>query len=126
MKKLLLLIFSLILSFNSYGEWTLTYEWDNGDSAYVDLETIKEINGYVYWWELKDVPSGELDGNKSIMLYSQGDCEVSRYKTLSMTLFKESMGQGESTSWEPNEWKYPRPDTQIYQVLIDVCTHKYR
>ena len=63
MKKLLLLLFSLMLSFNSYGEWTLTYEWDNGDSAYVDLETIKEINGYVYWWELKDVPSMMFGGD---------------------------------------------------------------
>jgi hypothetical protein len=126
MKKLLLLLFSLMLSFNSYGEWTLTYGWDNGDSAYVDLETIKEINGYVYWWELKNFPSGEFEGNKSVMIYAQGDCEMSRYKTLSMTLFKEAMGQGESTSWDFNEWEYPRPDTQIYQVLIDVCTHKYR
>ncbi len=115
-----------MLSFNSYGEWTLTYKWDNGDSAYVDLETIKEINGYVYWWELKNFPSGELEGGKSIMIYSQGDCEMSRYKALSMTLFKKSMGQGEGTSYEPNEWEYPRPDTQVYQVLIDVCTHKYR
>jgi hypothetical protein len=122
-----------MLSFNSYGEWSKVFDersevfdWDNGDSAYLDYELINVNDENVYWWELKDVPSGELDGNKSIMLYSQGDCEVSRYKTLSMTLFKESMGQGESTSWEPNEWKYPRPGTQIYKVLIDVCTHKYR
>ena len=49
MKKLLLLLFSVIISFNSYGEWTKLVSMDNS-SVFIDLETLKEKDGYVYWW----------------------------------------------------------------------------
>ena len=26
----------------------------DGDSYYIDFETVKEIDGYVVWWEMKD------------------------------------------------------------------------
>ena len=54
MKKLLILLFSILISFNSYGEWTLITTTDRGDSYFVDLETIKKQKAYVYYWELVD------------------------------------------------------------------------
>ena len=44
MKKLLLLPASAILSFNAHGEWVKTFEWDNGDIAYTDLDTRNSNN----------------------------------------------------------------------------------
>ena len=67
MKKLLLLLFSILISFNSYGEWTQTAEWDNGDTQYIDFDTIKSVDGYVLWWGLKNKDYD--DGYKSLMAY---------------------------------------------------------
>ena len=49
MKKLLLLLFSLMLSFNAYGEWTKLVSFGNV-SLYIKLETLKERDGYIYFW----------------------------------------------------------------------------
>jgi len=43
MKKLLVLLFSILISFNSYGEWTAVSESVDGDIAYIDYENIKKI-----------------------------------------------------------------------------------
>jgi hypothetical protein len=53
MKKLLILLFSLLLSFNSYGEWTKTSEDDDGDAYYIDFQTVKKLdNGNVVFCPL--------------------------------------------------------------------------
>ena len=41
MKKLLLLLFSILISFNSYGEWEEVVESTDGDTYYIDKDTIK-------------------------------------------------------------------------------------
>jgi len=50
MKKLLILLFSVMFSFSSYAEWIKVNEDTEGDSYYIDFETVKERDGYVYWW----------------------------------------------------------------------------
>ena len=55
MKKLLILLFSIFISFNSYGEWTqITKDENHVDFYYVDKESIIKNAGYVYYWELAD------------------------------------------------------------------------
>ena len=51
MKKLLILLFSILISFNSYGEWEEVAEGMNGDIYYLDKDSIKKHGGYVYFWE---------------------------------------------------------------------------
>ena len=55
MKKLLLLLISLLISFNSYGGWAYFGDNADGDTFYIDIETIKEHGGYVYWWRMIDL-----------------------------------------------------------------------
>ena len=55
MKKLLLLLFSLMLSFNSYGEENTVGGWfkafaNDGTSWYINLLKIQERDGLVYFW----------------------------------------------------------------------------
>ena len=52
MKKLLILLFSILISFNSYGEWTKITETINGDTFYIDISFIKENGGYVFFWDV--------------------------------------------------------------------------
>ena len=47
MKKILIFLFSILISFNSYGEWTKTNEDIDGNGYYIDFETVKKLdNGY--------------------------------------------------------------------------------
>ena len=54
MKKLLILLFSLLISFNSFGGWTKVADDSNGDQFFIDKDTIKEHNGSVFFWKLRD------------------------------------------------------------------------
>ena len=42
MKKLLILLFSILISFNSYGELVEVTESTDGDISYIDKNTIKK------------------------------------------------------------------------------------
>jgi hypothetical protein len=54
MKKLLVLLFSVMISFNSYGDWTDFGKTVDGTGWYINYDTIKKHNGYVYYWDLTD------------------------------------------------------------------------
>ena len=43
MKKLLILLFSLLISFNSYGEWTQVSKDINNNTYYIDYKKINSI-----------------------------------------------------------------------------------
>ena len=129
MKKLLLLLFSLMLSFNSYGEWSKVFEeqsevldWDNGDIAYLDYKLIYVNDENVYWWELKNFGK-PTNGYKSEMVYLQGNCVSFRVKILSTNYFLEPMGKGNANSSNSSnsEWNYPLPGTHRKRMIDYVC-----
>ena len=37
-----------------FAEWTEVSESVSGNTFYIDYDTVKENNGYVYYWELLD------------------------------------------------------------------------
>ena len=126
MKKLLILLFSILISFNSYGEWIkVTTDANNGDIYYVDIDTIKENGGYVYWYYMIDYMKRDKFGDMSALIYQQGDCGPNRYKMLSGIFYKQPMGISESsreTAKNP-EWTYTFPE-QINAHLLDyVCDY---
>ena len=130
MKKLLLLLISLLLSFNSYGEWTKTSEDTDGDSFYIDFQTIKKLdNGNVIFWGMIDNLEGN-DGFMSSKIFWEGDCNLSRMKVLSLIQYEEPMGEGESESLGAGivelddimPWRYLPPDTVGYMNLEEVCS----
>ena len=137
MKKLLLLLFSLMFSFNSYGEWTKVGTNSDDDTFYIDKKTIKNHGGYVYWWEMGSYENpfnpyleGFLDqfnGSMSSKRYRKGDCDVVRYKELSVTYYDQKMGEGygeeDPMIDESNPWEYPPPDTVDGFILNYVCDY---
>ena len=109
MKKLLILLFSILISFNSYGEWTEITENVRGVKYYVDYETIKKNNGYLYYWGLDDYlePLSDSDGPRfsSILMYKV-DCDTLSYKRLTATFYSGQMGKGASKNVSGDEdWK---------------------
>ena len=123
MKKLLVLLFSILISFNSYGEWTKTYSSVIGTTFYIDKDTIKKHGGYVYWWEMADYLKPD-DGYLSDRLYWQGDCGTERTKMLSLFYYKQPMGNGKvDEASMTGKWIYPSPDTIGKDMLNYICDY---
>ena len=115
MKKLLLLLFSLILSFNSYGEWTNVLPGNNA-SLYIDFNTLKERDGYIYWWYMDSWSEG------SEKTYAQGDCNLKGFKVNKRVKFSLPMGEGESIEKNiDSSWEYYQPNSG-YEILLNfIC-----
>jgi hypothetical protein len=60
------LVFTVVFSSTSFAGWTKVDKNMNGNTWYVDFETIRKHDGYVYWWELGDyVPSNSYKKGRS-------------------------------------------------------------
>ena len=118
MKKLLLLIFSLLLSFNSYAEWTRV-DIDSEKTIYIDINTIIEKDEFIYWWYMLD---SNLDDYSS-KIYAQGDCLIPRSKILSRLYYNKPMGLDESYNDTPDNplWEYHPPDNWKGVLLSNAC-----
>ena len=120
---LLTFLLSLMFSSPSYSGWTWVDENADNNTFYLDFETIRKVDGYVYWWELQDALK-PIDGYLSFKIYKQGDCKLFRVKFLSYSFHKEPMGggTGDSISTKNPEWKYPPPDSVMESILKSICS----
>jgi hypothetical protein len=124
MKKLLILLFSILISFNSYGEWERILTSSDGDTFYLDRDLIKKHEGFVYYWEMNDYLMPSKHGIMSGKLYKQGDCGVNREKHLSFVFYEQPMGEGSGkTMTPPDEWVYPTPESISHFTLDFVCNY---
>ncbi len=124
-----------MLSFNSYGEWTKTSVAEDGNTYYIDFQTVKKLNnGNVVVWVMIDhveAIEGALDNElyMSSKMFWQGDCDLFRFKVLSLTQFEKPMGRGDSESLDGylelmgmEAWNYIPPDSVGYMNLKEVCS----
>jgi hypothetical protein len=128
MKKILVPLFLLIISFNAYGEWKPVFEVSrNGNliTIYVDFDNIK-TNGNVYHWELLDKLKPDRFGDLSAKILYESDCNVpQKRRMLSQLYYTQPMGEG-STSATNNksaEWQYPIPETSGATVTDAICAY---
>ena len=126
MKKLLILLFSILISFNSYGEWILVSGDDIAD-GYIETDTITKQNEYVYFWILQNKHTRDKYGSMSAMIYTQGDCGINRDKTLTIFFYTEPMGKGEKIGEgytpENPEWNYQMPGSIGGTLLSWACKY---
>ena len=119
LKKLIVLLFFLLLSFNTYAVWTEIpiIEDDSIEQGFIDFDNLKRKNdGYVYWWMM----TSRSDSSEKI--YLRTDCEGERMNPLQADFHDKPLGKGESTSIQSSEgWTYPAPDTAMYRFLGVVC-----
>ena len=125
MKKLLLILFSILISFNSYGEWTKVAESTRDDVFYIDLATIKERGGYVNYWELTDLTIPLED--TPIFSYKklvQVDCIEGSRRDKVKYYYDQSMGEGDIFDQDQSpssKWLYLPPGSSYYALLEYVC-----
>ncbi len=125
MKKILILLFSILISLNSYGEWTKINDDTEGSGYFIDLDAVIKHDGYVYFWRLKNYLKPTEWGDLSTKVYREGDCSLKRFKHLSYIWYKQPMGILESDSNTPTDpkWEYPDPDSIGYRLLNYVCDY---
>ena len=126
MKKLLLLLFSMFVSLTAYGEWFHMIDDPQSNSYYIEIETIRENGGYVYYWTLVDYIDPSIAGGMySTKWYFQGDCALGRTKSLTFIAYKQHMGIGNEMARDSSatNWKYPAPDTAEGMWLEVVCDY---
>ena len=128
MKKLLVLLFSILISFNSYGEaWKeVAVSEADGSITYIDVSTIKIDKGYVYYWALNDFKTS-IDGIMSMKFYYQGDCSNYRIKFLSDIYYKKPMGTDESSSYNvASGWEDVNTYSLTGSLLSYACDSKVK
>ncbi|MDC6484686.1 hypothetical protein PQZ09_01970 [Methylophilaceae bacterium] len=126
MKKLLILLFSLLISFNSYGEWTLISKTSEGQwkgaAFYLDIDSIKKKNGNIYFWVLSDYPFANEFGYLSYRMFSEGDCSLMREKKLQRLFYFKQMGKGDYVlDKEKSEWQYLPPNSVGHHLMQTAC-----
>ena len=116
------LIFTVMFSSPSYSEWTKVAEGVQGDMFYVDLERIRKVDGYVYFWSLSDYVKPISGGVLSSKTYVQADCKLFRFEVLSYSHHKEPMGGGiGETNTLKQDWVYPTPHSVNEYMLNAAC-----
>ena len=124
MKKLLVLLFSILISLNSYGQLVKVTEDNNGGVYYIYTDTIKEHDGYIYWWELSDFLTPFSSEYISAKAYKKGVCEI-KVQNLLYIYYYESMGKGKSENYRPDnpKWNYPSPDSINEGLMSFACDY---
>ncbi len=122
MKKLTILLFSILISFNSYGEWVQVSKNVSGTTTHINVDKIKENNGYIYYWTLSDYADGS---NESAKAYRQADCSVNRFKVLAIYFYSSPMGGGDSLPkfTPPDEWTYVIPNSVNDTLMTYICNY---
>ena len=125
MKKLLILLFSILISFNSYGEWTkVSVAEGYGHSFYLDFASIKKNNGYVYYWQLIDYLKPTEWGDLSSKSLFEVNCNIPyKERRIAASYYTLPMGKGSpsTTSNTTFEWNYAHPGSSMELILGLVC-----
>ena len=108
------------------SRWTEVVESVSGDTHYVNFDRIKQHDGYVYYWGLRDNLKPDSDGDMSSKSYKQVDCDQFRYKELNLSVYSQPMGRGtliRSINEPDKNWTYPPPNSVAEFTLKTVCNH---
>jgi hypothetical protein len=109
-----------------FAEWTKVDKNVDGDTFYIDYDTVKENNGYVYYWRLSDYLKPSPQGNLSAKVLKEIDCDIPRKsRILSDTYYTQPMASGSvnSSSNDASEWIYPSPNSVADTMANAACDY---
>jgi hypothetical protein len=98
MKKLLNLIFLMMISTNAMAEWILLNSGDSYDT-YADQKSARKTGKIVKMFELMNYKSIQNDTDGAYLsdvIHHQYDCKNETHKLISVTHYSENMQQGKS------------------------------
>ena len=112
--------------FPIYGfplNWKKVAENDTG-KYYIDLDSIKNQNGQLYYTDLVDFIEPFKGDYSAISRYAV-DCKNENQKWLSLTTFSESMGKGDiNRQSKPNRVIFPQSNTIYFFIIKNLCNYR--
>ncbi|MDC1429749.1 hypothetical protein N8199_07615 [Emcibacteraceae bacterium] len=136
MKKILLsftIIFSTMFTSVSFAEWTKVFKNGSGVEFFVDFDTIRYNDEFVYSWQLVNyleplekeridfwnVPFDPL----SWKTYYKYDCKSFGLQDLSHTFYQLPYGEGVGITIPINSknWDYPQPGSRHINIMKSIC-----
>ena len=121
------LVFTVMFSSTSFAGWKKVTEHVHGNTFYVDFESIRKHDGYVYAWYLQNLLKPTPNGHLSAKAFYQVDCKIIRFKCLSAYFHKEPMGMGTGQvvpiTGDSKSWQFPPPDTPEHIVIKSICAY---
>ena len=109
-----------------FAGWTEVGEGVSGNTYYIDYDTVKENNGYVYYWRLSNYLKPDQFGDLSAKVLREADCDIPRKsRALSGIFYKQPMasGNGDTETASSDEWKYTAPNSVIELMTNAVCDY---
>jgi len=105
-KKIILILVVILISTNTLHatkfNWTDRMTTDDRSSEfYIDKESIKRIDNYIYYWSLANYlkyEEGENTDVKSVIVFKRLDCNDMGYQIIIMSIYGDYMGKGETLS----------------------------
>ena len=120
---IIIFLFTIIIPATATADWKPIAKGKDGTTAYINLKSIKQSGGRVYWWGLDDRLKPTERGTKSAKHSHEGDCNLFRYRTLSWSFHKKAMGEGVGrlVQTEIPNWKYPKANSVTGYILKTIC-----
>lgn len=125
-----LLYFALTLAFSSpcFSKWTILREGD-GYIKYYDIDTVKKIDSIIQIWTMKDFKKPQKNGNLSTKYFMKYDCNLKRYKILSIIEYETNMGRGRKFTYKKNisneleeiNWTHTKSNSEEDDSLRLLC-----
>ena len=123
----ILIIFKLIVILQAQGHWKKVTTGSNGYVFYINLLSIEESDSKVYFWQLIDYIEPDEYGDMSAKIYIESDCVNLRYKWITFSYHKESMGRDSTVQKKPTKnlsrWQVASPHSTSKSILDYVCNY---
>ncbi|MCE2859688.1 MAG: hypothetical protein LW731_07570 [Oxalobacteraceae bacterium] len=125
MKKMLML-FAITVMLPASAEWVKIAEAKRGNIFYVDPSTVSIADSRRVVLELIDYRRPDRDGDKSVRINREYDCQGARYQVQSATYHRGSMGTGDVSMSTVGTmgWTDIDPNTPARAILDYVCAVK--
>ena len=125
MNRLLLIIFCIFFNSPCFSEWKIVYKQTNGYDVYVDFQSIKFRENFVFWNELVNF-SESLKGMMSMTVKMKGDCKEVKQKTIKFDYFSKHFGVEfvKSSTSNSKKWVIVDKESISHKKLKEICGYK--
>ena len=127
--SILILLFAFLVCLSTKAkDWTKITKGQNGHIFFVDMESLDESKGFIYFWQLINYNDQDEYGDMSAKIYVKAECEVFKFKWLKVSYHKMSMAKDYVKPNNPSKlvsgWQFPSTGSTSYAVLDHVCKNK--
>ena len=115
----------------SFAEWKKITEAEDGSTYYIDVASIKQNNGFVYYWILIDYLKSTKIGTYSDISEYKVNCVDEKQTWLSNTFYSQPMAKGKIITEKIPVWNYYgstlneirniTPGSLEHNILKEVC-----